>query len=443
MKNIFVIEDSLSNKISYYHLLLLLCSLPFDMFYSHIILISFAIHTLLHIKKANLLKLFTKKVLILQSVFFVSLIFTIHSPDKSEAYNELGRRTLILLIPVLMVLTSFDIYRYRQQLLLGFSLCCTLIVAYLYFDALHVIRFYHYPTKMLFGKAFTNHNFSDPIEMHATFFSLQVGLALVYLITLVLKIKPLSGKLFYMFCCVILSAGILQLSSKSAVAAIVIAVCLVVPYFVLSGKKRYWFIGFSVSIILLLGFVVSQSAAFKDRFIYGLKEDMSQASLNEPFDPRLARWETALQLIRQSPVIGHGSGSEIRMLKEAYFSKKLYNSYLNGLNAHNEYLSFLLKSGIIGLLTYLATLAYGFKTAINKRDVIFCTFLLLIAIVSLSENVLDVDKGTIFYGLFFSFFMCSQQKNISVDRDKYLPGRQPKADSNRVIYEDSAIVSVS
>jgi O-antigen ligase len=412
MKKLFFIEDSTANKISYYHLLLLLFSLPFDFFYSHVILISFAVHTFLHVKKADFKPLFKTRTIILQSVFWVTLICIIYTTNKNEAYTELGRQAVILLMPILFCLTLLDLKKYREQLLMGFALCCTLTVAYLYFDAFRVIRFYHYPLNTFFTQAFTNHNFSAPISMHATFFSLQVALALVYMLSALLKRGSFNHKILYTVCCIILSAGLVQLCSKSVFVALLIAINLAVPIFILNGRSRVKFIICSMLITAAAVVVLSRSDTFKERYYTDLEKDMSQASTNETTDPRLARWGVAMELIGRSPVIGHGSGSEIALLKEAYFNKKLYSSYLNGLNAHNEYLSFLLKSGIVGLLVYLIALAYGFKNAIAIKDVLFFTFMLLVAIVSLSENLLDVDKGTMFYGLFFSFFVFSGSKKL-------------------------------
>ena len=70
----------------------------------------------------------------------------------------------------------------------------------------------------------------------------------------------------------------------------------------------------------------------------------------------------------------------------------------------------MLKSGIWGLAVYLAVLAYGFKIALQHKDVLFISFMLLVAIVSLSENILDMDKGVFFYGFFFSFFLFSNEE---------------------------------
>jgi O-antigen ligase len=406
LKQIFFIDDTLTNKISYYHILLLLFSLPFDFFYSHIILVSFGVHTLINFKKENIRSIFNVRTLILQSVFFVTLFGIVYSPDKNAGFTGLGRQLAILLIPILFSITSLDLKKYRNNFLLGFSLCSTLTIGYLYLDALRVIHYYDYALKTLFSAAFTNHNFSDPIGMHATFLALQVGLALVYLLSILIKQTDRNSKLFYGACCGLLSIGLLQLSSKSVCVAILIAVCFAIPFFILKERrKRLQFIIASLAIVILSAWVLSRSQTFRDRFFNDLKDDISQSSNGDITDPRLSRWKVAAELISKSPVIGYGSGAEIGLLKNGYFDKKLYNSFLNNLNAHNEYLSILLATGIWGLMVYLTSLYYGFKNAMASNDVIYLTFILLIVIVSLSESVFDVDKGTMFYGLFFSFFV--------------------------------------
>ena len=132
----------------------------------------------------------------------------------------------------------------------------------------------------------------------------------------------------------------------------------------------------------------------------------------------------AANLITKSPVIGYGAGSEIPLLGEKYYARKFYTAYLHRLNAHNEYLSFLIRSGVWGLAVYLVTLAYGFRMAFRKKDIVFFGFMVLVVVVSLSENILDVDKGVIYYSFFFPFFVfISEQKDklpIPIKRHKNL-----------------------
>jgi len=65
------------------------------------------------------------------------------------------------------------------------------------------------------------------------------------------------------------------------------------------------------------------------------------------------------------------------------------------------------------LLVYLGTLLFGFWAAFRRKDAVFFAFMLLIAVVSISENLLDVDKGIIFYAFFFTFFIIRNSKQIA------------------------------
>lgn len=85
MVDLFNFKDTTANKISYYHLMALLASLPFDLFYSHLILISYIIHTLIHIKKAEVKPVLNFRILALSSVFLLTVFCTVYSVNKPEA----------------------------------------------------------------------------------------------------------------------------------------------------------------------------------------------------------------------------------------------------------------------------------------------------------------------------------------------------------------------
>jgi len=414
MRGLFVIKDSLANKISFYHLMLLMASLPFDRFYSHLILISYAIHTLIHLKKGDIKRVFNLQTLLLQSVFLITVFGTIYTHTPGEAFTEWGKQIVILIFPVSFCLNPLDLKKYKAQLLLSFALVCTATIIYLFADVFKTLHHYQLPYSAMFSGAFTNHNFSEPIDMHATFFSMQIALSLTYLLTVLIKEKSVSKRLFYFICSAVLAAGLLQLCSKSALVAFIVIINLAIPWFILKRVERRRFIAISVSLTALLFAGILQSGAFRERFINELTIDLSKPKAGEIEDGRLARWNAAAGLIKKAPVFGYGSGSEIGLLQDAFYSKKLYNSYLNRLNAHSQYLSFLIKTGILGLLVYLATLAFGFRRAFKHKDVLFFSFMLLVAIVSLSENLLDVDKGICFYAFFFSFFTFSSE---SLEKD--------------------------
>jgi len=408
MEKLFPSKANLTDKISYYHLLFFLASLPFDRFYSHIILASFTLHSLLNFKKGKQNRISLLQFFLLISVFIVTILSTIYSFDSKTAFNDWVKQITILLFPIVFWLSGFDLKKYRDALLYGFSMVCVAVVVFLYINAFYVIRYFHLPISEIIKTPFVNHNFSQPIDMHATFLSLQLSIALIYLFSTLLKQTKLVYRLLYSICILILFAGVVQLSSKSILFCLLIGVDVLVPLYLLQGRKRRRFMLVAYSITLLGLLTVMKLSAFKERFITDLKTDLTEEKFSgQTSESRATRWATVKEIVGQAPIIGHGAGTEVELLHEAFWKKKYYNSFLYNLNSHNEYLSFMVKSGIIGLLIYLATLISGFRLAIKRRDYLFLLFMTLIAIVSLSENILDVDKGIIFYAFFFSFFLFS------------------------------------
>jgi O-antigen ligase len=411
MKELFFIKDSLANKISYYHVMLLLLSLPFDRFYSHLILASLAIHTIIQFRKNSAKPLFTWRTPVLQSVFWVTIAGTLYTVNFQQSLAEWELDLPILLLPLTFCFNPLDLKKYRQNLLLIFSLGCTITIGYLYLDALNTIGHYHLPWSLILSPAFTNHNFSQPIDMHATFLSLQIAMALIYMLSrLVGERLNASTTLLCLFCSLLLTAGIIQLSSKSIFAALLLVINFAIPWFLLQGNRRLRYVLISGGLTCVMIFGIFNSEALRNRFLVELKEDLSPSFPGQTVEPRLERWKLSAKLIQKSPIVGHGTGSEIQLLQEQYFAKKFYSSYLHRLNSHNQYLSFLIKTGIWGLSIYIITLTYGFKRSIKKRDVVFFSFMILIVVVSLSENVLDADKGTMFYSIFLSYFALASEQ---------------------------------
>ena len=276
MKELLLINDTKVNKISYFHILLLMASLPFDFFYSHIILISFALHTFIHLKKEKFRSLFSLKMLVLPSVLFITIVATIYTINIPAAFTEWTLRIPILVFPILFSLNELDLKKYRSNFLLAFSLICTATVLFLFLIVLITIKYYHLPLRDIFAEGFTNHNFSGPIKIHATFFSLQLVIALVNLLSILMKgeTPPLLKKL-YVLSCLILMCGIIQLSSKSILLILFAVVNIVLPYYLFNGKKRKNFMltGFAISSIIIAG--VLSVPIFQERLVKLFREDLT------------------------------------------------------------------------------------------------------------------------------------------------------------------------
>ncbi len=419
MKDLLLIKDTTENRITYYLLAFFLAMLPFDRIYSEIALITLLIHTLIHLRPAKLDSRIFRSFWVPASIYLLTCIGTIYSSFTSHAFFDWQIQLALLLFPFIFSVSMLDIKKYTVNLLFVLGLSCVGTVIFLYGNALASIAYYHLPLSTLFSNAFFNHNFSQPIDLHATYFSMYIALSVPLFIYLWIRDGKRSHRLFYSFCLLVLFAGLLQLSSRSVLIALLIIINLVIPFLALKKKLRFRFLGVSLSLSIASILLVTHNDAFRNRFVTDLKGDLTQAIINNNvLEPRLVRWECAFELIKASPVWGHGSGSEIPLLKEIYFRRQFYNSYVNELNAHNEYLSFLVKTGLIGLCVFLWVLYKGFELALKQRNLLFCSFMVIVSVVSFSENILDANKVIFFFAVFYSMFYVGGRRTGQLFKDE-------------------------
>ena len=413
MKKVFYINDSLENRITYFHLLLFLFAFPFDRFYTTLILISFTIHTVIFVSKSHLVKLNLTTV-IFQTVFFITLFSVSYSVSTSEGLGVLSRQLAIFIFPILFSVTSLNLQNYRPRLMTGLVFSATLTTIYLFGNALYLIRYNHLPLEYLFTKSFVHHNFSLPINMHATYLSMLLFMSIVYCLVQLVKKKSRSSIIFFSTCTLIQLAGIIQLGSKSVIVALFFAIVIGFPLFVIKKSRRRRFLIKAMLISASLAIFILSFRVFRERYLTTLKDDLYENRGVVEINGRFDRWNTAVELIKKAPLIGTGSGSELPLLRNLYFEKKMFVSYLLSLNVHNQYLSFLINSGIAGLLVYLATIAWGLWQSFRNRDMLLFSFVSLIIMVSLSEDLLDVNKGIFFYAFFFPFLTLSGKSSDPV-----------------------------
>jgi len=252
-----------------------------------------------------------------------------------------------------------------------------------------------------------NHPFSAPIGLHATYFSLYIGISLVTFIWLMVRSHNSLVRWCYALASLVLLAAILQLAARAVGISLLIILNGILPFWLMKGRMRRNFLFVSLSFTLLSFIAVVSNENLHNRYLVQLEEDLrGDAGEKENPEPRMARWYCAWELIRASPWIGYGTGMEVGLLKEKYAAHELYDSYAHELNAHNQFLSFLLKAGIPGGLLYMGVLVMGFLQAFRLKDPFLGSFLVMVACVSFSENILDVNKGIFFFSFFFSFFFC-------------------------------------
>jgi O-antigen ligase len=412
MREIFYIDDTPANKISYYFLLAFVVMLPFDRLYSELALIGLGVHTLLHLQRP--LKWSFRWVgWLTAGIFFLTMAGTLYTPKPSQAFPQWEKQLALVLFPLIAWLSGLDWQRHRLRLMKAFAFSCVLTAVYLYGVAFHTVYALHLPLTEVFTKPYMNHAFTAPIGLHATYFSAYLALSMVVFAHRILR--PDHRKLvqcIYGLAMLVCLAAILQLASRAVCIAVVVILNIFIPLLLTSGRTRLRLMIVTFTLTVIAAAAVSQNSHLHSRLMLQLKQDLrSDTGAIEDPEPRMARWQCAWELIRVSPWIGYGTGAETDKLKERYAAHNLVISYTYSLNAHNQFLSFWLRTGIFGMLWYMGVLILGFKEAWRRRDFYLLAFLLIITCISLAENILDVNKGIFFFSFFFVFFTPKPARN--------------------------------
>jgi len=139
---------------------------------------------------------------------------------------------------------------------------------------------------------------------------------------------------------------------------------------------------------------------FKDNYTYELSESTMEGY--NGLTTRLAQWESSLSIIKQSPLLGVGPGDVQDELQEVYKKNFLKYSYRDKLNAHNQYFQTCLGLGLVGLSALLAGIFIPGIMAWKQVNVVCISFLVIFALCCITESMLYVQKGIVFYGFFNS-----------------------------------------
>jgi O-antigen ligase len=140
----------------------------------------------------------------------------------------------------------------------------------------------------------------------------------------------------------------------------------------------------------------------------------SSAEQAESNSERLVVWHAALEVIKENPFFGVGTGDVKDVLLEEYRKENKLGVYNMRLNAHNQYLQTYIALGIPGLLLLICMLIIPGWMALRRFDVVCFAFLAVFAFNILVESMLEVQAGVIFYSFFNVLFFVGL---------KSLPGR--------------------
>ncbi|RLD68200.1 MAG: hypothetical protein DRI84_00300 [Bacteroidetes bacterium] len=147
---------------------------------------------------------------------------------------------------------------------------------------------------------------------------------------------------------------------------------------------------------------------FKLIWEYNLYQDGNPA-YGHSLVQRFVLWRTAVNIFAENPVFGVGTGDVRDAFQEEFINEK--SSFIDsGLRSHNQYLSFAVTLGAIGLIIFLFSLIYP---ATQLKMWSFSPYFYLFVIMTLSmfwEDTIESQVGVTIYAFFSSIYLFTRKK---------------------------------
>jgi O-antigen ligase len=201
-----------------------------------------------------------------------------------------------------------------------------------------------------------------------------------------------------------------QLGGKMSIISLILLSFVACILIIINSKR--WIIGvlfFLIPISILL-ITLNFSANLQNRVQALLNVENYQVGDNywNSIGSRITALHCTYEVFKISPIIGTGIGDVQNDLDVCNEASEFQT--LKGMNSHNQYLQFLLGTGVIGLLLFVAGLFSLTWFAYRQKNQLYLCFIFLFAFCCLTESLLERQQGIMFFSFFSSLLFFNVQR---------------------------------
>lgn len=351
-------------------------------------------------------------------LFTFCIISFFVSEDIAATWKMTGRRISFLLTPLIFLFLSKEdingIKNYALKGLLTSSLLVSLVLLINNFVFYYATRPLFSIDNELLNFYHTGFHYTEIVDIHPSYLGMYYLLALSYLIFA----SPVKNKILNSLSFIIIAVSILFLASRIVIFLFCLLTLISLWKYLFSRFKSTFQSAFAFGICILL-LVFGAITLFGKTYLFEsiTKEAVWELSYNaeETYnsktlgDSRVARWDAALELIYEKPLLGYGVGTEKKILVEKYKEKGLFIAASNRYDAHNQFISYTIESGILGLFIFIFYIGSNLIFSFKSKDLIASFFFISLIFISLVENFFNNNAGITFIAFFGTVFLFSSQ----------------------------------
>ena len=341
--------------------------------------------------------------------YIILLLGMLWTENDSFGLSKLENKLSFLLIPILFAISHFSISRKQFMNVLLFSLLLSLLINYGL--ALH--------TSFTLAKSsvydtLISANFSQ--LMHRSYYCNYLIIGCIVILDRMFKKEAIG---LYLILFSLFSIGIFQTLAKSGI----LTYFLLIPAFLfwqLLKTKQYRSI-----LICLSGFVISIALLakidnpIKTRFQLIPDALENFESKNNPSiesnTSRLLMWSTSIDVFKEFPFAGVGTGDYDDVLTKKNESYGNSGVAMHRYNSHNQFLNTMVQLGLLGLVVLIMLFLNGFKMAYQQKNIIGLFTLSCFFLNFLFESFIESQAGIILFCLLpltLFHLKSKNQKNI-------------------------------
>ena len=342
-------------------------------------------------------------------LFFLYIIGLWTSTNTDIALKNITRVLTLLLLPVIILSHNKENFNFKKiyyslgaGLIIGMLICWGFVIESILTNATPLRQ-----APYFFEWIYSNWNLVKPIGVHPNYFALLI----VILVLAIIKTEELKflrkNKLKLILLLIPFFLFLFELSSRVAMLAFV----LVITVSVLQNRSRKKGILIGLFIVGLI--LLSVKFDYLGNKFSGLVDGRGNVKVE-----RIQRWDFIIREFKKEDklILGVGSGDTEEIYTSAYINGNFKTALIEGYNAHNQFVEFLVSNGFFGLLVFVwVLLFFALKTKLRGEAL---SFFITIVLLSFIESFLCRAKGVFIFSFFISFFLLMYS-------DKLIKNEQP------------------
>ncbi len=242
---------------------------------------------------------------------------------------------------------------------------------------------------------------------HPSYLSLLYSFAIAILVIWLLK--HIGQNTFkrnaVIFLVIYFQVFIVLLSSKAGILGTGMIYLAVIFYYLIKKRQEIRIpLIISGSFLVILLIILILTPPTYERFFAAERalESKLQTDTSQ-LDGSVARmliWQSSLEIIKDHPILGVGTGDVNYTLLDKYREHHIVMAEEREYNAHNQYLQTYLATGLAGFLVLIACLLIAFIVAYRRENLLYLLFILIFGFHILVESMLERQAGVVFYSFF-------------------------------------------